>query len=122
MRRTGERGTSVAGNGNNKLPKMNSAPEVLKSLPNFGFGSIAGYLLIGGFLLSLAYTAWKQGDKFKVPTRDFLAIIIVLAFVIAIGLAFTEQINEGRDILIGALIAAFSAIVAMYFKAGGEDE
>jgi heme/copper-type cytochrome/quinol oxidase subunit 3 len=94
----------------------------LKALP-IGPASIAAIMLAMGFLLAVAYNAWQRKDKFEVPTRDFLAVFIVIAFIAVIADTFVTRPSEGADILIGALVAAFSAIVTIYFKiGGGKDE
>jgi nitrate reductase gamma subunit len=86
-----------------------------------GPGAIAGMILIVGFIGLLVYQAVRQGSTFVVPTRDFIAFFIVMAFVATVAYMFVGKPNEGADILVGALIAAFSAIVAMYFR-GGKSE
>jgi predicted neutral ceramidase superfamily lipid hydrolase len=91
----------------------------LKPLP-YGPGSIAGLILIVGFVLAVAWQAWQQGTAFEVPTRDFLAFVIIISFVLVIAYMFVGKTSEAADILIGALVAAFSAIVAMYFSRGGK--
>jgi hypothetical protein len=92
----------------------------LKPLP-IGPAAIAGMILIVGFIMLLVYQAIRQGPAFRVPTRDFMAFLIVVAFISTIAYMFVGKVSEGGDILVGALIAAFSAIVAMYFK-GQKDE
>jgi heme/copper-type cytochrome/quinol oxidase subunit 3 len=86
---------------------------------SFGPVTICAVLLIGGYVALLGYQAWLQGDAFRVPIRDILALVIVVAFMGVVAYMFVGKANESADILIGALIAAFSAIVAMYFKIGG---
>jgi peptidoglycan/LPS O-acetylase OafA/YrhL len=86
----------------------------------FGPVTICAVLLIGGYVALLGYQAWMQGDDFRAPIRDILALVIVIAFMGVVAYLFVGKPNEAADILIGALIAAFSAIVAMYFKIGGD--
>jgi peptidoglycan/LPS O-acetylase OafA/YrhL len=93
----------------------------LKPLP-FGPVAIAGACVIGGYVALVMYQAWRQGDAFRAPIRDFLAILIVIGFLSVVAYMFVSTPNAAADILVGALIAAFSAIVAMYFKVGGKDE
>ena len=85
-------------------------------LPVNGPTAIAVFSLIGGFVGLLAYQAWRQGSAFVVPTRDFIAFLIVITFVLVVAYLILGRITEGTDILIGALIAAFSAIIARYFR------
>jgi hypothetical protein len=80
-----------------------------------------GALLATGFVGLIVYQAVRQGSSFQVPTRDFLAFFIIVGFMAVVAYMFVGKPNEGADILIGALIAAFSAIVAMYFR-GGKNE
>ena len=93
----------------------------LRALP-IGPASLAGLMLVTGFLVAVAYNAWHQKKDFRVPTRDFLALFIVIAFISVIAYTFVGKPSEGTDILIGALVAAFSAIVTIYFKVGGSDK
>jgi hypothetical protein len=92
----------------------------LKPLP-MGPLSIVGLVLVGGFVALMIYQALRQGSAFQVPTRDFMAFFIIVAFISATAYMFVAKVSEGGDILIGALIAAFSAIVAMYFKTGKDE-
>jgi hypothetical protein len=91
----------------------------LKPLP-FGPVAIAGACVVGGYVVLVMYQAWRQGEAFRAPARDFIAILIVIGFLSVVAYMFVSTPNAATDILIGALIAAFSAIVAMYFKAGGD--
>jgi hypothetical protein len=86
---------------------------------SFGPVTIAAIILIGGYVALLGYQAWMQGGDFRAPIRDILALVIVVSFMGVVAYMFVGRANEAADILIGALIAAFSAIVAMYFKIGG---
>jgi hypothetical protein len=97
---------------------MNRDDFALKPLP-FGPGALAEMVIIVGFILLMLYQAIRQGRDFQVPTRDFIAFFIVTAFIAVVGYMFAGQANEGADILIGALVAAFSAIIAMYFGGRG---
>jgi ABC-type Co2+ transport system permease subunit len=81
-----------------------------------GPGSIAIILIVVGFLGAVGYQAWKQGSGFTAPTRDFVAFAIVITFIVTIGYMMLDKITESMDILVGALIAAFSAVVAVYFN------
>lgn len=72
--------------------------------------------IIGGFLLLQVYSAWQQGPNYHVSARDFIAILIVVCFFATVAYTFLGKLNEGGDILLGALIAAFSAVVALYFR------
>jgi hypothetical protein len=92
----------------------------LKPLP-YGPAAIAGMILIVGFIGLLVYQAVRQGPAFRVPTRVFMAFLIVVAFISTIAYTFVGKVSEGADILIGALIAAFSAIVTIYFKTGKDE-
>jgi ABC-type transport system involved in cytochrome c biogenesis permease subunit len=90
--------------------------------PPIGPVSLVALLLVVGFLVLLAYQAFRQGTSFRVPTSDFLAFFVVAAFAGTIVYMFVgNKPNEGVDIMIGALIAAFSAIIAVYFKNKGEE-
>jgi hypothetical protein len=91
----------------------------LKPLP-FGPVAIAGACVVAGYVALVVYQAWRQGSAFQAPARDFIAILIVIGFLSTVAYMFVVTPNAGADILIGALIAAFSAIVAMYFKGGGD--
>ena len=84
----------------------------------FGPGAVTGLLLVSGYLIAMGYAAWRKKDAFEVPIQDLLALFVVSAFVylLAYILFGKVRITEGGDILIGALIAAFSAIIARYFR------
>jgi hypothetical protein len=92
--------------------------------PFFGFGPIAVILvaLTAGFVLLEAYRAWRDGDKFTVPTQDFIAFMIVAGFLGAVVYSLSGSDKPQLDIMIGALIAALSAIVAFYFNQGKDKE
>jgi Mn2+/Fe2+ NRAMP family transporter len=92
----------------------------LKPLP-FGPVAIAGACVVAGYVALVMYQAWRQGPAFRAPIRDFIAILIVIGFLCVVAYMFVVTPNPSADILVGALIAAFSAIVAMYFKLGGKD-
>jgi hypothetical protein len=87
----------------------------LKPLP-FGPASIVALVLVVGFLGLMTYQAVRQGSAFRVPVRDFMALVIIGAFLGALGYMFVGKVSEGGDIMIGALVAAFSAIIALYFR------
>jgi uncharacterized BrkB/YihY/UPF0761 family membrane protein len=88
----------------------------------FGPTTVAVLCLVAGYIALVMYQAWRQGDAFRAPIRDFLAVLIVIGFLSVVAYMFVATPNPSADILVGALIAAFSAIVAMYFKVGGRDE
>jgi hypothetical protein len=92
----------------------------LKPLP-YGPVALAGAFLVFGYVALIVFQAWRQGAAFVAPVRDFIALLIVVGFLSVVAYMFVGKANEGADILVGALIAAFSAIVAMYFKVGGKD-
>jgi hypothetical protein len=96
-------------------------PGTFKPLMPTGTASIAALLLIVGFIGLVVYQAVRQGEGFRPPVRDFLAFMIVVSFVSTIAYMFVGKVGEGADILIGALIAAFSAIVAVYFRGKGDE-
>lgn len=72
--------------------------------------------IIGGFIILHAYMAWQQGSNYVVPARDFIALLITVCFFAVVAYTFLGKLNEGGDILLGALIAAFSAVVTLYFR------
>lgn len=100
---------------------MTADDYALKPLP-FGPVSLAGAFLVAGYVALVCYQAWRQGDRFVAPARDFIAILIVIGFLSVVAYMFVSTPSAVADILIGALIAAFSAIVAMYFKVGGKGD
>lgn len=73
-------------------------------------------IIIAAFVLLTAYSAWVRKEKFEMPARDFVAMLIVILFGATVFYTFYGKLNEGGDILLGALIAAFSAVVALYFR------
>jgi Na+/H+-translocating membrane pyrophosphatase len=81
----------------------------------WGPGWTIALVIIGSFVVLQAYIAWRQGANYHLPTRDFLALAIVMGFFAIAIYVFLGKMNEGGDILLGALIAAFAAIVSMYF-------
>jgi hypothetical protein len=97
-------------------PLVNAVPAQTRFLPLNGPTSIAIFIVIIGFMLAIGYQAFQQGSAFIVPTRDFIALLIVITFVLVVAYLILGQITEGTDILIGALIAAFAAVVATYFN------
>ena len=78
--------------------------------------------IIGGFLILHGYMAWRQGPDYVVPARDFIALLITVCFFAVVAYTFLGKLNEGGDILLGALIAAFSAVVALYFRQTNDGE
>lgn len=78
--------------------------------------------IIGGFLILNGYAAWQQGPNYEVPARDFLALLITVCFFAVVAYTFLGKLNEGGDILLGALIAAFSAVVTLYFRQKDSDK
>lgn len=72
--------------------------------------------IVGGFIILHAYMAWQQGSNYVVPARDFIALLITVCFFAVVAYTFLGKLNEGGDILLGALIAAFSAVVTLYFR------
>jgi hypothetical protein len=99
---------------------MTADDYALKPLP-FGPVAIAGACVVAGYVILVVYQAWLQGAAFRAPARDFLAILIVIGFLSVVAYMFVITPNAGADILIGALVAAFATIVAMYFKIGKGD-
>jgi uncharacterized membrane protein affecting hemolysin expression len=88
----------------------------------FAFGPlpVIALCLVLSFIIMVGYQAWRQGVNFQVPTKDILAMIIVVGFLSVVAYMFVGTPNQAADILIGALVAAFSAIVAMYFHTNGK--
>lgn len=78
--------------------------------------------IIGGFLILSCWTAWQQGPEYEVQARDFLALLITVCFFAVVAYTFLGKLNEGGDILLGALIAAFSAVVTLYFRQKDSDK
>ena len=72
--------------------------------------------IVGGYLIIVFYSAWRQGAAFQAPARDFIALLICVGFFAVVAYTFLGKLNEGGDILLGALIAAFSAVVTLYFR------
>lgn len=75
-----------------------------------------GTAMILGFLILNGYSAWQHGPGYHVPARDFLALIITIGFFGIATYSFLGSLHESGDIILGALIAAFSAIVTLYFR------
>jgi O-antigen/teichoic acid export membrane protein len=90
----------------------------------FAFGPITviALCIVIGFLIMVGYQAWRQVVNFQIPIRDILALLIVIGFLSVVAYMFVGTPNQGADILIGALVAAFSAIVAMYFHTSKKDD
>jgi hypothetical protein len=87
----------------------------VKALP-FGAGAIGAVVVLAGFVLLMGYQAWVQGTAFAVPVRDFIAVLVLVTFLFTLAYMVGSRVTEGTDLLLGALIAAFSAIVAYYFR------
>jgi uncharacterized BrkB/YihY/UPF0761 family membrane protein len=87
-------------------------------LPAFGWGpiAVAGLILIVGFVGIQGYRAWRADERFHIETRDFIAFLIVIAFIGTVIYSFVNGATQQLDILMGALIAAVGAIVAFYFN------
>lgn len=75
-------------------------------------------IIIVAFVILVGYSAWVKKEHFELPARDFVAMLIVILFGATVFYTFYGKLNEGGDILLGALIAAFSAVVALYFRYG----
>jgi peptidoglycan/LPS O-acetylase OafA/YrhL len=86
----------------------------------FGPVTVIALVLVGGYVLMVGYQAWRQGADFQLPVRDILALLIVTGFLAVVAYMFVSKVSEGADILIGALVAAFATIVAMYFRKGDD--
>ncbi|HEY1881349.1 MAG TPA: hypothetical protein VGG68_15590 [Caulobacteraceae bacterium] len=80
--------------------------------------AVAALLMISAFVALEAYRAWRMGERFRLPTRDFIAILVIVCFLGAVlyELAGGADAEKSLDLLLGALIAAASAIVAFYFN------
>jgi len=74
---------------------------------------VLGFLFLTGFS---AFIAWRKGESYQAPARDFIALVICVGFFAVVAYTFLGKLNEGGDILLGALIAAFSAVVTLYFR------
>ena len=74
------------------------------------------FAILVGFIILHGWMAWQQGPNYVVPARDFIALLITVCFFAVVAYTFLGKLNEGGDILLGALIAAFSAVVALYFR------
>lgn len=82
----------------------------------------AGTAIIIGFLLLNGYAAWQHGAGYQVPARDFLALLIIMGFFGVTTYSFLGTLHESGDIILGALIAAFSAVITLYFRHGGDEK
>lgn len=78
--------------------------------------------IIVGFLLLQTYAAWQRGPQYEPSARDFIALLITVCFFAVVAYTFLGKLNEGGDILLGALIAAFSAVVTLYFRQSDNDK
>lgn len=93
---------------------MNNSTDTIAA--PYGPVGVAALLLVVGFLAAIGFVAWRQGSAFQVPTRDILAVFIVLTFTGVMSLMFIFKLEQTYDIMIGALIVAFSAVIALYFR------
>jgi hypothetical protein len=100
---------------------MNASPAVpeFRSLP-FGSATLLTGILILGFVLLAAYQAWLHGPAYVLPVRDFMALMVAATFLFTIAYMIASKATEGSDIMLGALIAAFTAIIAYYFTTIGK--
>jgi hypothetical protein len=73
-------------------------------------------MVIVGYVGLETWRAWRNGMRENLP-RDFIAFMMVFAFLGAVLYALTSGEKEQLDILIGALIGAVGAIVGFYFNA-----
>jgi len=87
-------------------------------LPWGPVGTIVSAIVLGFLILTAfsAFIAWRRGEPYQAPARDFIALVICVGFFAVVAYTFLGHLNEGGDILLGALIAAFSAVVALYFR------
>jgi heme O synthase-like polyprenyltransferase len=84
----------------------------------FGWGplGVLGVMITGGFVAVMAWRSWyNNGGREHVP-RDFIAFLMVTAFLGAVLYALTSGETTQLDILIGALIGAVGAIIGFYFN------
>lgn len=92
---------------------------VIRGLP-FGAGAVLALVIVVGFVALLGFQAWMHGVNFIVPVRDMLAVLVVVMLLFTLALMIgNNRMTEGGDILLGAVIAGFAAIVAFYFRLGG---
>jgi drug/metabolite transporter (DMT)-like permease len=89
--------------------------EDIKAIP-FGSGTLIASLIVIGFIVLFGYQAWMHGPNFVVPVRDMLAVLVISMVLFTIAYMLGTRNVEGTDILLGALIAAFAAIIAFYFN------
>lgn len=87
-------------------------------LPWGPVGTVVAAVVIGFLVLNgvAAFLSWRRGEPYQAPARDFIALVICIGFFAVVAYTFLGKLNEGGDILLGALIAAFSAVVALYFR------
>ena len=116
------RGMRIAPRGSNALVALPFLPVDLNISPvQLPWGPV-GFIvasIVGGFLILNgvgAVMAWRKGEHYQAPARDFIALVICVGFFAVVAYTFLGKLNEGGDILLGALIAAFSAVVALYFR------
>jgi hypothetical protein len=90
-------------------------------LPNepfsFSWGpvSVAVLVVVASYIGLEVWRAWRNGGRQHLP-RDFIALLMVTAFLGAALYALTAGETTQLDILIGALIGAVGAIVGFYFN------
>jgi hypothetical protein len=88
----------------------------------FGPLTIGVLLVVLGFVCLTVYLAVWRGVSLDVLVRDYLAMTVVVSFVGVLAYVLFAKTTEVVDILIGALIAAFSAVVAVYFNSNQKGE
>jgi Ca2+/Na+ antiporter len=94
---------------------MDDTDVTFHALP-LGAGAILAIIIVVGFIGLIAYQAWMHGPTFIVPVRDLIAILIIGTFLFTIAYMLGSKIPEAGDIMLGALVAGFAAIVAFYFS------
>ena len=102
-----------------RLPVLNIALTDQPIVLPWGPVGIMVSAIVVGFVILTAFSAvmaWQRGEPYHAPARDFVALIIVIGFFAVVAYTFLGKLEEGGDILLGALIAAFSAVVALYFR------
>jgi uncharacterized membrane protein len=94
----------------------------LEEIPPLPFGpvAIAALLLIAGFVTLVLLQAVRRGDRFEISIRDYLAFFITVIFAAALIYTFFGRQPEQTDILIGALIAAFTTVIGWFFRSDND--
>jgi hypothetical protein len=77
--------------------------------------SVAVLIVVAGYIGLEVRRAWRNGARQHLP-RDFIAILLVTAFLGAVLYTLTTGETTQLDILVGALIGAVGAIVGFYFN------